>query len=131
MKRFALLGCMVLGFWFFAGGCGWAQVVTPPVQQQQPTQQRMWGPRFVDANGDGICDFYGQGGRGMGRGRAAGGGWGPAFVDANGDGMCDNYPQGGVGYGRGRAAGGGSGRGRFMSVVPRVPVTPPAQNPRR
>jgi len=110
MKRIGLLAALVLGSWLIVGESAWAQVVTPPPAQQPLTaQQRLWGPRFVDNNGDGICDLYGVGGRGMGRGRAAGGGWGPAFIDNNGDGICDNYPQGGVGYGRGRAAGGGWG----------------------
>ncbi|MCI9235274.1 MAG: hypothetical protein HFG24_04760, partial [Anaerotruncus sp.] len=34
------------------------------------------GPYFVDANGDGICDY-------------AGTGCGGHFVDADGDGVCD------------------------------------------
>ena len=34
------------------------------------------GPYFVDANGDGICDY-------------AGTGCGGYFVDADGDGVCD------------------------------------------
>ena len=40
------------------------------------------GWRYVDANGDGICDNQGAGWR---------------YVDANGDGICDNQ-----GAGRGR-----------------------------
>jgi hypothetical protein len=141
MKRIAILGSLILGFCFLVGEVAWAQVTPPPTRQQaqQTPQQRLWGPRFVDANGDGICDLYGQGGRGMGRGqaaggmgrgRAAGGGWGPAFVDANGDGICDNLAQGGRGMGRGQAAGGGRGRGR-VATLPANPVAPPVKNPKR
>jgi hypothetical protein len=132
MKQIAILGSLVLGFCVLVSEVGWAQVATPPTpqQEQQTPQQRFWGPRFVDANGDGICDNLGQGGRGTGRGRAAGGGWGPAFVDANGDGICDNLAQGGRGMGRGRAAGGGWGRGRGATPPP-PQVTPPVTNPRR
>jgi hypothetical protein len=65
-----------------------------------------WGPGFVDADGDGLCD------RGVAR-------WGkdntrPRFVDADGDGACDNYQARGAaaGYGRGWGRGYGWGRGR-------------------
>ncbi len=74
--------------------------------------------RYVDANGDGICDYFVDAdkdgicdncswalGRGAGRGRY--------FVDKNGDGICDNDTSGtrrGLGCGRGRGA---SGQGRF------------------
>ena len=37
--------------------------------------------RYVDANGDGICDNYGTG-------------CGGHYVDSNGDGICDNYGTG-------------------------------------
>ena len=69
------------------------------------------GPYFVDANGDGICDY-------------AGTGCSKNFVDADGDGVCDYAgtacpyrnadgnsngvrPQGGAGWGN------GCHRGRF------------------
>lgn len=55
------------------------------------------GVVYVDANGDGICDYCPQGNGGSG-----GNGAGP--VDANGDGVCDNYPRAGGGaddYGQG------------------------------
>jgi hypothetical protein len=79
------------------------------------------GPNFVDANGDGICDYY-QSGTRRGRMSAAGAGNGPGngtgnrgvgpnFVDANGDGICDHF-QSGAGQGRLGVAGGGNGRGR-------------------
>ena len=63
------------------------------------------GANFVDADGDGVCDNYAEGGRGMGRGAN--------FADADGDGVCDNYaagarPQDGTGC----ANGFGGGRGR-------------------
>lgn len=55
---------------------------------------------FVDANGDGICDNRGTNGQGAG------------YVDADGDGVCDNRAAGGgmmrgQGRGMGRGAGGG------------------------
>ena len=73
----------------------------------------MAGARYVDNNGDGICDNTGQAigqGRGAGRrgsGRGAKDGTGPInrsggvpganYVDKNGDGICDN--SGGSGHG--------------------------------
>ena len=48
------------------------------------------GANYVDADGDGVCDYFGQGGR--------------YYVDADGDGVCDNYnggARGGAGRGRG------------------------------
>ena len=45
---------------------------------------------YVDADGDGVCDYCGQGCR--------------YYVDADGDGVCDNYnggARGGAGRGRG------------------------------
>ena len=42
------------------------------------------GSRFVDANGDGVCDNYTAAHSG------AWVGYGSRFVDANGDGVCDN-----------------------------------------
>lgn len=126
MKRLSVVGCVLLGLGLFASDMAWAQAQPqrPTVQQPAAAQQRQWGPRFVDANGDGICDYYGQGGRGMGRGRAAGGGWGSAFVDATGDGICDNYRRGGAGYGR------GWGRGRG-AVTPTITPALPARGPTR
>ena len=54
------------------------------------------GGRFADADGDGVCDNYGAGGR---------------FADADGDGMCDNYGAGG-GNRYGKNGGKGCGRGK-------------------
>lgn len=54
------------------------------------------GRNYVDANGDGVCDYYGTG-------------RGAYYVDADGDGVCDNY---GTGLGGGRW-GGGRGCGRW------------------
>lgn len=39
-----------------------------------------WGSNYTDANGDGICDN-----RGTGCGQGGG------YADADGDGVCDNY----------------------------------------
>ncbi len=50
---------------------------------------------FIDADGDGICDNWQQGGRGGHRGR------GQEFVDTDRDGVCDNWQQGGRGGHRG------------------------------
>ena len=51
---------------------------------------------FADADGDGVCDNYGAGGR---------------FADADGDGVCDNYGAGG-GNRYGKNGGKGCGRGK-------------------
>ena len=50
-----------------------------------------YGTYFVDANGDGVCDYHGTN-------------CGGHFVDADGDGVCDNY-----GTGLGSHHGGGHG----------------------
>lgn len=42
------------------------------------------GSSYADANGDGVCDYYGTGTCGMGC----------AYVDADGDGVCDRYGTG-------------------------------------
>ena len=93
------------------------QQEAPPVTNNNQTNRAQWGPAFVDANNDGICDnidnprtvrpgqgrFYYRGGRGYGncrgyayRGRGNGfrGGYGPA-------------------QGRGMGRGMGRGQGRF------------------
>jgi hypothetical protein len=80
-----------------------ATVAAQGVQQQTQTATSV-GPRFVDNNGDGICDLYqtgtrpanGQAGsrRGAGYGRGSGNGTGVG-------------PQDGSGFGRGPAAGNG------------------------
>ncbi len=54
--------------------------------------------RYVDANGDGICDN-----RGTGCGQGGG------YADADGDGVCDNYT-GGQGGHHGSGHGGGCRR---------------------
>jgi hypothetical protein len=51
---------------------------------------------FADADGDGVCDNYGAGGR---------------FADTDGDGACDNYGAGG-GNRYGKNGGKGCGRGK-------------------
>ena len=83
-----------------------AEETTPPAQS---------GPAFVDEDGNGICDNYENGGRGLARGRGVGRGRGIGrgrgtggyFVDADGDGVCDNFTNGTWrGVGRGRGTGG-------------------------
>lgn len=62
------------------------------------------GSRFVDANGDGVCDNYTAAHSG------AWVGYGSRFVDTNGDGVCDNYaarPHLHAGLGRGNGFHGG------------------------
>ena len=74
--------------------------------------------RYVDANGDGICDYFtDKDGDGIcdncnWEGRP-GNGCGRYFVDKDGDGICDNYAVRGTGRGAGRGRRGGQGRGRF------------------
>jgi hypothetical protein len=57
------------------------------------------GTRFIDANGDGICDNNASGKVSAGmrnQGKVK-----PNFVDANGDGICDNNATGTMGAGKG------------------------------
>ena len=61
------------------------------------------GSRFVDADGNGICDNY--------TAYCKGTGYGTGYVDADNDGVCDNYASGGQGTGCGSGWGHGSGRG--------------------
>lgn len=81
------------------------------------------GRGYVDADGDGICDYYGSGygcgngygcgygrgngygcgygrgnGYGSGYGRGNGYGCGRGYVDADGDGVCDNYKKYSIKY---------------------------------
>jgi hypothetical protein len=56
---------------------------------------------FVDTNGDGICDYQGNGNC-------------PGYVDANGDGICDNFGNSvcnGLGMSQGQCQNQGSGCG--------------------
>jgi len=48
------------------------------------------GPRYVDSNGDGICDRLRDGSCGCGLN----------YVDADGDGVCDNLANGKLGNGK-------------------------------
>jgi len=93
-----------------------------PVEKQQINNGA--GPKFVDLNGDGICDnrngrgfrhrnyvdtnndgvcdnFEGRGGRGNGRN----------FTDANNDGICDHFAEGKPGCCQGNREGCRNGRG--------------------
>lgn len=74
---------------------------------------------FVDADGDGVCDYAGSYCRYTDEnddgicdncGALAGACGGQNFVDADGDGVCDNYAAGGCGAGMGRGFGGGCRR---------------------
>ncbi len=62
-------------------------------------------PSFLDENGDGICDYNPGAGAGAGAGRGAG------FIDENGDGVCDYYPGAGMGAGRGHGYNDANGDG--------------------
>lgn len=53
--------------------------------------------RYTDADQDGVCDYCGTGQNGCGRN----------FVDVDGDGICDNYRGQGLGLGRGFRGGRG------------------------
>ena len=60
-------------------------------------QERGNGAGFVDADGDGVCDYFGTG---------RGNGQGVGFVDKDGDGVCDYFGTGcGSGQGRGQRNG--------------------------
>jgi hypothetical protein len=86
MRKMLLAGVVVaLAF----GASVWAQ--SPAGAAQRPAQAAV-GSRFVDANGDGVCDNYAIGGGGFGRGMGAG----------YGRGM-------GAGFGRGMRGGSGAG----------------------
>lgn len=54
--------------------CGTTAIAARPVA----------GRNYVDADGDGVCDNYGNYGNGCGRRSGCG------YVDADGDGICDN-----------------------------------------
>ncbi|KAI4446897.1 hypothetical protein C823_001415 [Eubacterium plexicaudatum ASF492] len=64
--------------------------------------------RYVDANSDGICDYFtDKDGDGICDNCTLGGRY---FVDQDGDGICDRYPGCGRAAGRGRGLGRGYGR---------------------
>jgi len=84
--------------------------VTP--EPEATTAAPAWG-RYVDEDGDGICDFAETGG--MYGGHMMG--WGVGYVDEDGDGVCDNCPEGyeqGQSYGRGVGMMGRGMMGRGM-----------------
>jgi len=77
MKHAVLVGIAVIAL----AASGYAQS-SPQGQQARPPAGQAWGPNFVDADGDGVCDNAGtrQGRRGPGmRGRGMRGGAGMAF----------------------------------------------------
>ena len=80
-----------------------ASAQTAPKQAPANPAQSAVGARFVDANGDGICDNFQSGNR-MGQGARAGrGGYGPG----DGTGNKGMGPKDGTGFGPGSGAGGG------------------------
>jgi len=71
MKHAILVGIAVVGL----AASGYAQAPQGQGQRARPQAGQGWGPHFVDADGDGVCDKAGtmQGRRGMrGRGMGAG-----------------------------------------------------------
>ncbi len=100
MKRMLILTIASLAF------AGWASAQTPPAATPSPTPQSV-GPNYVDADGDGICDYYQAGGRGNGAGRKGRGGYGPG----DGTGNQGAGPRDGSGYGAGSGTGNCDGTG--------------------
>ncbi len=70
---------------------------------QETTADPPAGPSFIDENGDGICDNFQNGRRGLGLGNGKGNR--ANFVDEDGDGVCDNFQSG-------QRKGNGAGKGR-------------------
>jgi hypothetical protein len=137
MKR---LFIVTAGLVFLVSAASFAQTTAPvaprqgttataaQVQPAPPAMLRGWGPRFVDNDGDGVCDFYGWSGRGLavsrGRGAGTAGTWGPRFVDRNADGICDYYPgvAGQARYFPGRGVVGGAQGGVAAGAQAVVPL---------
>ncbi len=94
---------------FFAVSKTFAEDPVPVTSQSTTTSQ---GTKFVDKDGDGLCDNFGTANqctaKGQGKG-CQGAGCGKGFVDANKDGLCDNAAnrQGGKGQGKGQGQGKG------------------------
>ena len=68
------------------------------IMRSQATVDQACGRAFVDADGDGVCDNFGNG-------RCAG------YVDADGDGVCDRSGSGACGQGGNGSQGFGAGQG--------------------
>ena len=68
-----------------------------------------YGGNYVDADNDGVCDNWQDGGYGGGYGNGGG------YVDADNNGVCDNWQDGGYGggYGNGNGHCGGYGNGGY------------------
>ncbi len=90
------------------------QTTTPPAPGTNTT-----AAGFVDANGDGICDWYQGGGRGQGPGvgRGGRGGYGPGAGPANQGGG----PRDGTGYRGGRGTQRGPGSPECDGTGPKGP----------
>jgi hypothetical protein len=110
MKRTLILGVGALIVMAAVSASAQTRSAGPQGNSAQATA----GPRFVDNDGDGICDLY-QAGTRQGRVGSARGGNGPA----DGTGNRGIGPRDGSGFGRGPASGGAAcdgtgpkGRGR-------------------
>jgi len=82
------------------------QATAPPAPGTNPN-----APGFVDANGDGICDWYQAGGAGARRGQGPRAGNGGRYGPGDGTGNQGVGPRDGTGYGAGARAGRGGQRG--------------------
>ncbi len=98
MKRALILG---LGALLVTAAMASAQ--TAPPQRQQAQVKASVGPNFIDANGDGICDNFQTGARGV-NGQAKGKGYGRGKGDGTHVG-----PKDGTGFGARAGAGTGTG----------------------
>ncbi len=99
MKKSVVLALVVL---LLGAATAMAQTPQKPAVPQQPGTHV--GPNFVDANGDGICDFYQTGTR-PGRQGTARGGFGPG----DGTGNRGIGPKDGTGFGAGHGPGAAAG----------------------
>jgi hypothetical protein len=98
MKKLMILGLAALLV-------GATSVAAQSVQKPTPQAQAgtRVGPNFVDANGDGICDYHQNGTRPARVGAGRHGGYGPG----DGSGNAGVGPKDGTGFGAGRGAGTG------------------------
>ena len=110
MKRMILLGLGAMAILFAVAVSAQAQNPTTP--QNPPARGAGMGANFVDANGDGICDNFQNGGLHQGQGQGRGKGHGRGM--GNG---AHVGPQDGTGFGATAQAGtcdgtGPKGKGR-------------------
>lgn len=76
----------VLSVFFVAQGVAQSETTAQPQEAKQATATGTDVGKFVDKDGDGVCDNF------EARGEKAGKGCN--FVDANGDGVCDHRADG-------------------------------------